>query len=109
MADYIPECEKSSCESINIILKSIGVEELALAKIIEAESEKLKAVIDAYHCPKMADEEYQRCCPVNVEALLKVNESIKEVLNAVIKKELVLLMKLDSTLDFIKDERKKCY
>ncbi|MDP4119478.1 MAG: hypothetical protein Q8876_00260 [Bacillota bacterium] len=103
------ECNKNTCESLALILKSIGTEELALARIIEAESEKLEAVLGAHYFGEETDEEIEENCgpkkrPVDVEKLLAVNESIKEMLNTIIKKELILLMKLDSTLDFMRKE-----
>jgi hypothetical protein len=87
-------------ESVNLILASIGYEELALAHIMNAEGEKLQSVLGTLHpaIPKTK--------AADIKKILEVNKSVNETLKNVMKKELLLLMKLDSVKELM-DRKKK--
>lgn len=68
-------------ESIGDIIESIALEERAIAHILNAESEKLQAVIN------MSD--------ATADDLLAVNRSVKHAVDAVIRLEMALKAKLE--------------
>lgn len=67
-------------QSKTLLLVSIGLEELALAHIINAEAEKIQHVLHDKPC---------------VEELLAINASVQAMLKEVIKKEILLELKLE--------------
>ena len=90
-------------ESVNLILASIGYEELALAHIMNAEGEKIQSVLGTLHpCPPKG--------AVDIKKILMVNDSVNETLKNVMKKEMLLLMKLDSVKEILEHTKstKKC-
>jgi hypothetical protein len=74
-------------EVINLLLASIALEELGLAHIINAEGEKLQAVINSKN-PSLCD-------------LLAIDKSVDKVLKDVIKKEMLLQFKFENVLELL--------
>lgn len=81
------------CNAVAWVVTSVAYEELALAHIINAEGEKIQKVI--WDCTvKVADGQ-------EMQDILTVNESVKEMLQTIICKESVLFVKLAQALDFL--------
>lgn len=68
-------------EAIGKIIESIAMEENALAHILNAESEKIMAVVNNANATQ--------------QQLLAINRSVKKTINAVTRFELTLQAKLD--------------
>lgn len=71
----------SPCQAITDLLESIALQEAGLAHIINAEGEKIQAVLE------------MDC--VSVKDLLAVNQSVADTLVKVIKLEMILEFKLE--------------
>ncbi len=81
-------------QAITDLIASIALEEAALAHILNAEGEKLQAVIGMKSATK--------------EDLLKVNKSVECMVKAITSLEMVLKSKLDVvTCDLIEEEEEK--
>ncbi|WP_210471316.1 hypothetical protein [Sporosarcina sp. 6E9] len=76
-------------EVINLLLASIALEELGLAHIINAEAEKIQYVLGTL--PGLSP-------AATLAEILAVNESVQDVLDLVIKKELLLESKLKQVI-----------
>lgn len=76
----------------NLLLASIALEEIGLAHIINAEAEKVQYVLGTIPGLKSASTE---------EGILKVNESVQDTLEMVIKKEILLGNKLKKVIKTI--------
>ncbi|MDG5473242.1 hypothetical protein P6709_15935 [Jeotgalibacillus sp. ET6] len=85
---------------INLLLASIGMEELSLAHIVNAEAEKIQYVLGTLT---------KRSHEPTLWELLKVNDSVQEMLEVVIKKELLLDTKLSHVLKVIDAQDDKRY
>lgn len=100
--DVKPEIKLDTKDAVNVILASIGFEELGLAHIINAEGEKIQAFLgtDRDHEEKN-DKEFK------IDDLVRLDEIVRDTLDTIIKKEMLLLMKLDRAAEILeKDEHK---
>ncbi len=77
-------------EALNIIIASIGFEELGLAHLINAEAEKIQFALGTLETADGAQD---------FEDILAANESAAGVLKNAIKMQVLLGMKLDDALD----------
>lgn len=77
--------------AISLILVSIALEEIGLSHIINAEGEKIQAVVDSVNCGK-----------ANVCDLIAVDKSVAELMRNVIKKEILLELKMVEALEGLK-------
>ncbi|MDT9027898.1 hypothetical protein [Rossellomorea yichunensis] len=77
---------------INLLLASIAFEELALAHILNAEAEKIQLAVGTL--PGLTP-------PPALCDLLKVNDSVQSTMKEAIKKEMLLLDKLEQTINII--------
>ncbi|GEM05446.1 hypothetical protein HMI01_24340 [Halolactibacillus miurensis] len=75
------------------LLESIAQTETSLAYLIETEADKLQTAITLVE----RDEEN-----VSIDPLLEMNQSVKKMLETIIKKEMLLEFELDDLLDLLK-------
>ncbi|ASJ56447.1 hypothetical protein BP422_24510 [Brevibacillus formosus] len=88
-ANITPTITVTRDDAINLLLTSIAIEELSLGHIIHAEAEKLQYAIGTL--PGLT-------VPASVSDLLLVNASVRQTLQDVAKKEILLQSKLDNIL-----------
>lgn len=103
----IPDINPEICvdveDALSVLIASIGFEELGLAHIINAEGEKIQSFLGT-----LEGQEVKR--GVKVEELEKLDKIVNKTLDTVIKKELILLMKLetaDEILDKVKHHKRE--
>lgn len=80
----MPEIKPSNvtrCEAITDIIESVALEQTALSHILNAEGEKIQKVV------AISD--------ITPNELLKVNESVKSMVGAITRLEMVLQAKLE--------------
>lgn len=98
--DITPEINLGRCETINLLLNSIALEEIALSHIINAEGEKLQLFL----CSE----------PKDLKDMCTINDSINKTLRTIVKSQMLLqfkledVMALDKTADCNKECRNKC-
>lgn len=113
----------------NLLIASIAVEELALAHVINAEGEKIQAVVADFNKKKTShkddlkakfeDVDADECedygykpqpttpkSEVTVKDLLAINESVRLMLKEVLKNNLILECKLEDILAESKEDKK---
>jgi hypothetical protein len=83
--DIIPNINLCEKDVVNLLLSSIAMEELGLAEIIKAEGRKLDKITT-------------ESCDTHV--LLEANNNVNQLLRTILKKEMILLMKLETIVDF---------
>ncbi len=77
-------------DAINIILSSIGMEELSLAHILNAEAEKIQFALGTLDTATEA---------ATLEDIMAVNSSAKKMLRDVIKNQMLIGMKMEDTVE----------
>lgn len=77
-------------DAVNIILSSIGMEELSLSHILNAEAEKIQFALGTLETAT---------APATLEDILLVNKSAGKMLRDVVKNQMLLGMKLEDVLD----------
>lgn len=99
----IPEVDTkidiTTTQASNVVLASIGFEELGLAHIINAEGEKIQSYLGTLEGQEPKKE-------VSIEELEKLDKIVNDSLKAITKKELLLLMKLEETKEILDNEKK---
>jgi hypothetical protein len=86
-------------DSIIQIISSIAMEELALSHIINTEGEKLQYVLGTLETRSTANRAAAPVPPVSIDDLLKVNDSVKDMLGAVSMNQMFLLGKLSAAMN----------
>ncbi len=78
-------------DAVNMILSSIGMEELSLAHIVNAEAEKIQFALGTLETADGA---------ASLDDIMAVNASAKRMLRDVIKNQMLIGMKMEDTVDF---------
>lgn len=92
-----PQISITLGQTVNLLLASIALEELALAHIVNAEAEKIQFVLGTLFPG-------QPTTPATVSNILLINDSVRKTLQDVIKKEMLLQFKMDSILEHFPNE-----
>lgn len=87
-----PEITIDRTDVINLLLASIALEEIGLAHIINAEGEKIQYSLGTIGNPRQSP---------TLNQVLEINESVRDTLAMVIKKEILLDNKLKQVVDLI--------
>ncbi|WP_071392824.1 hypothetical protein [Bacillus tuaregi] len=87
-----PEISINREDVVNLLLASIALEELGLAHLVNAEAEKIQYALGTL--PGLSP-------AATLQDLLQVNESVQDMLDLVIKKELLLDNKLRQIMNSI--------
>ncbi len=85
-----PSIDVTRDDAVNIILSSIGMEELSLAHIVNAEAEKIQFALGTLETATEA---------ASLEQILEVNSSAKKMLRDVIKNQMLIGMKMEDTVE----------
>jgi len=88
-----PEINITREDVINLLLASIAFEELGLAHLINAEAEKIQAVLGTLPPPG------DNITGTTLNDLLNINLSVRKTLQDIIKKEMLLQFKLENVLE----------
>lgn len=97
--DLNPQIALSRDDAINVILSSIGMEELSLAHILNAEAEKIQFALGTLSTANGT--------AATMDQILDVNSSAKKMLRDVIKNQMLIGMKLEDTLELAEIEDAK--
>lgn len=76
-----PTISLKRCETIELLLSSIALEEIGLSHIMNAEGEKLQSFLK--HCPR------------DINDYTRINESINKTLRTIVKSQIMLQFKLE--------------
>ncbi|UHA72719.1 hypothetical protein [Paenibacillus sp. 481] len=82
--DIKPEIVLNRPEVINLLLTSIALEEIGMSHIINAEGEKIQAIL-------------KNSC-VSLDDALKINNSVEKMLRNIIKHQMLLQFKLEDVI-----------
>jgi hypothetical protein len=86
--DLNPEINIDIKDALAVVIASIGFEELGLAHIINAEGEKIQSFLGTLKGQEVKKE-------ITIDELTKLDRIVTDTLNSIIKKEMLLLMKLE--------------
>lgn len=84
-----PKVSLNRCETINMLLSSIALEEIGLSHILNAEGEKLQCFLETD--------------PYELKDYLKINDSINKTLRTVVKSQILLQFKLEDIVSLSED------
>ncbi|MFD2443228.1 hypothetical protein ACFSO7_04435 [Bacillus sp. CGMCC 1.16607] len=99
-ANFVPDFNLNAEEVALILLSSIAHEELALAHLMNAEAEKLQAVVGTLMTPSETTIRHDIGAKT-FEELVEIDRSVERMLQTIIKKEMLLQFKFDNVLEFL--------
>ena len=86
-----PNIEIDRNDAVNIILSSIGMEELSLSHLLNAEAEKIQFALGTL--------ETAQGQAVSFEQILETNRQAGKMVRDVIKNQMLLAMKMEDTVE----------
>lgn len=89
--DINPEISIDREDAINTLIASIGLEEIALAHILNAEGEKIQYVLGTLEGSDPGE--------ITISDIMQVNDSVNKTLRNIIKTEMLLQFKLEDALE----------
>lgn len=87
-----PLISLNRCDTINLLLSSIALEEIGLSHILNAEGEKLQLFL--------------KSSPKCLNDFLDINESVNKTLRTVVKSQILLELKLEDVVEL--DRKSHC-
>ncbi len=84
-----PNISLKRCETINLLLSSIALEEIGLSHILNAEGEKLQHFLKA--------------CPESLNDFLIMNESNNKTLRTIVNSQILLQFKMEDVIGLDKE------
>ena len=87
-----PKISLNRCDTINLLLSSIALEEISLSHILNAEGEKLQLFL--------------KTCPKRLNDFLDINDSVNKTLRTVVKSQILLELKLEDVVEL--DRKSNC-
>ncbi|MGL5259587.1 MAG: hypothetical protein ACRC7V_05705 [Lachnospiraceae bacterium] len=97
--DLSPNIQIDRTDAINILLTSIGLEELSLSHIVNAEAEKIQYALGTLQVGEDENGKPIYSESLSPEEVLKMNQSAGKVLRDVIKNQMLLGMKLEEVVE----------
>ncbi len=88
--DLNPEVSISRDDALNVILSSIGMEELSMAHIVNAEAEKIQFALGTL---ETANGE-----AATLDEIMEINNSSNKMLRDVIKNQMLIGMKMEDVV-----------
>lgn len=93
--DLAPDVQINREDAINIILASIGMEELSLSHIVNAEAEKIQYALGTLQVGVDADNNPVYSQSLAPDEVMAMNQSAAKLLRDVIKNQMLLGMKME--------------
>ena len=100
--DIKPDINIDRDKSIDLLIASVALEELALAHVVNSEAEKIQFVLGTLKKSDDNDDKKDNEKEPTIDELLEINKSVEKMLKKVIIKEIVLEFKLENAIDLIK-------
>ena len=88
--DVLPKIDLGRNDMINMLIGSIALEEIGISNILEAEGDKIQAFHGTIEGQEVNSD-------VRIDDLERLDNIVNNTLDAITKKELLLLMKLQET------------
>lgn len=98
-----PEFDIDRAQVVDLLLASIGLEELSLAHLVNAEAEKVQRALGTLQIPGTTgdtENDYYASLITDFNDLLSINRSVNKTLKFSMHKEFLLLTKLEDIIDF---------
>ena len=95
--DINPTISMDRNDVLNILIASIGLEELALAHILNGEGEKIQYVLGTLQQGTPSPQS------VTIDDVLDINKSVIKTMREVIKTEILLQTKLENAVELLDD------
>lgn len=92
--DIKPIIKLKRSEVIHLVIASIAMEEISLSHIMNAEAEKIQAILKL---------------KPNITEILEMNHSVERSMRNVIKKQMLLQFKMEDILSYWRDGRNNSY
>ena len=87
--DLNPDVSIDRDDALNVILSSIGMEELSMSHIVNAEAEKIQFALGTLE---------GTAAPLSIEEIMEVNNSANKMLRDVIKNQMLIGMKMEDVV-----------
>lgn len=94
-----PKITVTEKDTVNLLLTSIALEEMSLAHIMNAEAEKIQFILGTLNSTTRSPEK------ITNQDLLKINQSVLDMMHEVILTEILLQMKFSNVLRLVEKQK----